>query len=30
MNRDSNAYTFIFATVMVIVVASALAFAATD
>jgi Na+-transporting NADH:ubiquinone oxidoreductase subunit C len=29
MNRDSNAYTFIFATVMVIVVASALAFAAT-
>ncbi len=29
MNRDSNAYTFIFAAVMVIVVASALAFAAT-
>ncbi|WP_340203002.1 Na(+)-translocating NADH-quinone reductase subunit C [Ascidiimonas sp. W6] len=29
MNRDSNAYTFIFATIMVIVVASALAFAAT-
>ena len=30
MNRDSNAYTFIFATVMVIVVASALAIAATS
>ena len=29
MNRDSNAYTFIFATVMVIVVASSLALAAT-
>lgn len=30
MNRDSNAYTFIFATVMVIVVAAALAIAATS
>ncbi|MBL7471704.1 NADH:ubiquinone reductase (Na(+)-transporting) subunit C [Robertkochia sediminum] len=30
MNRDSNAYTFIFATIMVIVVASALAIAATS
>ncbi|WP_335966042.1 NADH:ubiquinone reductase (Na(+)-transporting) subunit C [Galbibacter sp. PAP.153] len=30
MNRDSNAYTFIFATIMVVVVASALAFAATS
>lgn len=29
MNRDSNAYTFIFATIMVIVVAAALALAAT-
>lgn len=30
MNRDSNAYTFIFATVMVLVVASALAFTASS
>ena len=30
MNRDSNAYTFIFATVMVIVVAASLAIAATS
>jgi Na+-transporting NADH:ubiquinone oxidoreductase subunit C len=30
MNRDSNAYTFGFAAVMVIVVASVLAFAATS
>lgn len=30
MNRDSNAYTFIFATVMVVVVATALAFTATS
>ncbi|MCM5664187.1 Na(+)-translocating NADH-quinone reductase subunit C [Galbibacter mesophilus] len=30
MNRDSNAYTFIFAAIMVVVVASALAFAATS
>ncbi len=29
MNRDSNAYTFLFATVMVLVVASALAFTAS-
>ena len=29
MNRDSNAYTFLFATVMVLIVASALAFTAT-
>ncbi len=29
MNRDSNAYTFIFAAVMVVVVAATLAFAAT-
>lgn len=29
MNRESNAYTFIFSTVMVILVATALAFAAT-
>jgi Na+-transporting NADH:ubiquinone oxidoreductase subunit C len=30
MNRDSNAYTFIFATLMVLVVASALAFTASS
>jgi Na+-transporting NADH:ubiquinone oxidoreductase subunit C len=30
MNRDSNAYTFIFATIMVLVVASALAFTASS
>jgi Na+-transporting NADH:ubiquinone oxidoreductase subunit C len=30
MNRDSNAYTFLFATLMVLVVASALAFTATS
>ena len=30
MNRDSNAYTFIFATLMVLVVASELAFAASS
>ncbi len=30
MNRDSNAYTFVFATLMVLVVASALAFTATS
>ena len=30
MNRDSNAYTFLFATVMVLIVASALAFTATS
>jgi len=30
MNRDSNAYTFIFAGIMVVIVASALAFAATS
>lgn len=30
MNRNSNAYTFIFAIIMVLVVASALAFAATS
>ena len=30
MNRDSNAYTFIFAAAMVVVVASSLAFAATS
>lgn len=30
MNRDSNAYTFIFAAIMVVVVASALAFAAVS
>ena len=30
MNRDSNAYTFLFATIMVIVVASSLAFTATS
>jgi len=30
MNRDSNLYTFIFATIMVLVVASALAFTATS
>ena len=29
MNRDSNAYTFLFAAVMVLVVASSLAFTAT-
>ncbi|WP_396161742.1 FMN-binding protein, partial [Flavobacterium sp.] len=29
MNRESNGYTFLFATVMVVLVASALAFAAT-
>ena len=29
MNRDSNTYTFLFATVMVLIVASALAFTAT-
>jgi len=30
MNRDSNAYTFLFATIMVLVVASALAFTASS
>lgn len=30
MNRDSNLYTFVFAAIMVVVVASALAFAATS
>jgi len=30
MNRDSNAYTFLFATLMVLVVASALAFTASS
>jgi Na+-transporting NADH:ubiquinone oxidoreductase subunit C len=30
MNRDSNAYTFIFATLMVLVVASSLAFTASS
>ena len=30
MNRNSNAYTFIFAVIMVIVVASVLAFTATS
>jgi Na+-transporting NADH:ubiquinone oxidoreductase subunit C len=30
MNRDSNAYTFLFATLMVFVVASSLAFTATS
>ena len=30
MNRDSNAYTFIFATIMVLLVASALAFTASS
>ena len=30
MNRDSNAYTFIFATLMVLVVASTLAFTASS
>ena len=30
MNRDSNAYTFLFATLMVLVVASSLAFTATS
>lgn len=29
MNRESNGYTFLFATIMVVIVASALAFAAT-
>jgi len=29
MNRDSNVYTFLFATIMVLVVASALAFTAS-
>jgi Na+-transporting NADH:ubiquinone oxidoreductase subunit C len=29
MNRDSNGYTFLFATIMVVVVASVLAFLAT-
>ena len=30
MNRDSNAYTFLFATLMVLVVASSLAFTASS
>ena len=30
MNRDSNAYTFLFATLMVLVVASALAITASS
>jgi Na+-transporting NADH:ubiquinone oxidoreductase subunit C len=30
MNRDSNSYTFLFAAVMVFVVASSLAFTATS
>ena len=30
MNRDSNSYTFIFATIMVLVVASTLAFTASS
>jgi len=30
MNRDSNGYTFLFATLMVLVVASALAFTASS
>ena len=30
MNRDSNAYTFLFAAAMVLVVASSLAFTATS
>jgi len=30
MNRDSNAYTFLFATLMVFVVASSLAFTASS
>jgi len=30
MNRDSNLYTFLFATIMVLVVASALAFTASS
>ena len=30
MNRDSNSYTFLFAAIMVFVVASSLAFTATS